>query len=178
MFGEHNLESLNETNISKSPLLEDHYFIYKDCLTKNKVIIPKIYFKKDKIKIICECVDSPKIILLKDIWNYFDFSNSEINIVYKLKCEEHSGEKFYFYCEKCKQNLCNKCCFNCLDHKNMIDILSFDDKAKIKIDYIKKKINEIIGVENISKENNDSNNSNSQVKNKNNSNSNNSSKGR
>ena len=97
MFGEHNLESLNETNISKSPLLEDHYFIYKDCLTKNKVIIPKIYFKKDKIKIICECVDSPKIILLKDIWNYFDFSNSEINIVYKLKCEEHSGEKFYFF---------------------------------------------------------------------------------
>ena len=87
------LESCNISSIHINPLKSGYHFICKKCDE-----IPKIVsFKKDKIKLICSCQESPKEILIKNIFNHLIVSDDEISIPKKFRCSEHKNEKIYFF---------------------------------------------------------------------------------
>ena len=99
------------------------------------------FIKKNKLKYFCECKESPSIFLMNKIYDYLYFSEEKNIKINELYCNIHNDEKYIFYCEKCKKNLCNNCVENCLEHENKIKVLT-DKNAIKKCNYISNKINE------------------------------------
>ena len=125
--------------ISKSKLAEPYHFLCKKCYS-----IPVIKFiKKNKIKFICKCKESPQELSFKDIFDILYYSEvNEIEIIEKLKCHLHPNEKNIYYCEYYNKNLCSKCADDCFDHEKQLKIMAFDKNTINKSKYIIKKIKE------------------------------------
>ena len=137
-FNSHIYNSLDLSSIYKSKFSEHYHYICKDCNT-----IPKIQFiKKNKIKYKCECELSPKEFLIKDIYNYLFYSEEKNLDTPILKCILHPNEKYLYYCEECKKNICYKCIENCIEHERKIESIFLDKKTIDACKYISKKINE------------------------------------
>ena len=129
---------LSNSKISKTKFAEHYHYICKICFS-----IPIIKFiKRNKIKFTCKCKYSPRELLIKDIFDILSYSDEiEIDTI-KLKCSSHLGEKYIYYCEECKKDICIKCLNNCIKHENRIKPLAFDRNTIIKSKYIIDKINE------------------------------------
>ena len=111
----------------------NYHFLCKKC---NKIPVFNFLINK-KIEYICNCKDSPGEIFIKDIFNFLYYSEDKENKI--LKCDLHPTEKYILYCEKCKKNLCAKCAYNCIDHKDKINcFFIFDDIIFNKKEYINK----------------------------------------
>ena len=129
--------SLSEIEtISKTKFAKHYHLLCKKCST-----IPKLRFLKNKkIKYKCECAD----LLIDDIYkiyNYLEYSEIIDNIDNnKLKCQNHSDEKYCLYCTKCGINLCYKCANRCIEHMDKISIFPLDKQIINKRDYIIEKI--------------------------------------
>ena len=109
----------NISKISKSKFAEHYHFLCKKCNT-----IPIIRFnQKNKIKYICECKDSPRELLIKNIYDFLFYSDNIDIENEKLNCYFHPKEKYNLYCIKCKKNLCSKCADDCIEHKDKIKVL-------------------------------------------------------
>ena len=134
IYSQHNL-NLSFSKISKSKFAEHYHFLCKKC---NKVPVIK-FIARNKIKYTCECKESPRILLIKQIFGYLLYSEDEIDVS-KLKCSEHEDEKYIFYCEKCEKNICNKCIENCIEHENRIKTLVLDRNTINKSKYIIQKL--------------------------------------
>ena len=133
-----NLEICNFSSININPLYFDYHFICKECHE-----IPKIVcFKKNKIKLICSCHNSPKEILIKNIFNYLIDSGDHNTIPEKFRCNIHKNEINIFYCFKCGKNCCHKCINDCVENKHEIQVLKCDIQTINSINYIFKKIKE------------------------------------
>ena len=130
--------NLSFSNISKSKFAEHYHFLCKKC---NEVPVIK-FIKKNKIKYKCKCKESPRVLLIKDIFDYLLYSEEIDTDQIKLKCNEHKEEKYIFYCDKCKKNICNKCIENCIEHENRIKALLLDRNTINRSKYIIKKIEE------------------------------------
>ena len=137
IYSQH-ISNLSFSNISKSKFAEHYQFLCKKC---NEVPVIK-FIKKNKIKYKCKCKESPRILLIKDIFKYLLYSDEIDADTSKLKCNIHKEEKYIFYCEKCKKNKCNKCIENCIEHENRIKSLALDRNTINKSKYIVKKIEE------------------------------------
>ena len=126
-------------NISDISKIVSHYHLFcKEC---NRVPIIR-FNKKNKIKYICECKESPRELMIKDIDDYLLYSDNIDIEEKKLKCYLHSEEKYSSYCLKCKKNRCSKCVSNdCIDHKDKIQVLYLDNNIIYKCKYIIEKIN-------------------------------------
>jgi len=138
IYSEHIL-SYSLSNISKSKFAEHYHFLCRFC---NEVPVIK-FIKRNIIKYECKCEkESPRILLIKDIFNYLFYSN-EIDIdLSKLTCIDHKDEKYIFYCEKCKKNICYKCFEDCIEHEKSIKPIAFDRKTINKSKYIIEKLEE------------------------------------
>ena len=113
IYSEHIL-SLSLSNISKSKFAEHYHFLCRFC---NEVPVIK-FVKRNKIKYEYKCEkESPRILLIKDIFNYLLYSDKIDIDLSKLKCINHKDEKYIFYCEKCKKNICYKCFEDCIEHE-------------------------------------------------------------
>ena len=76
------------SQISKSKFSSHYHFLCKKC---NR--IPTIeFYKKSKIKYICECKESPRELLIKDIYDYLFYSNNIDLENENLKCYLHPDE--------------------------------------------------------------------------------------
>ena len=138
IYSQH-ISDLSFSNISKSKFAEHYHFLCKFC---DEVPIIK-FVKRNKIKYKCKCKKSPRLLLIKDIFDYLLYSE-EIDIeLSKLKCADHEDEKYIFYCEACKKNICYKCAINCIEHKNRINTVALDKKTINKSKYIIQKLEEI-----------------------------------
>ena len=139
IYSQH-ISDLSFSNISKSKFAEHYHFLCKFC---DEVPIIK-FVKKNKIIYKCKCKKSPRLLLIKDIFDYLLYSD-EINFdSSKLKCADHEDEKYIFYCEECKKNICYKCAIiNCSEHNNRIKTLALDRKTINKSKYIIQKLEEI-----------------------------------
>ena len=138
IYSQH-ISNLSFSNISKNKFAEHYHFLCKFC---DEVPIIK-FVKRNKIKYKCKCKKSPRLLLIKDIFDYLLYSD-EIDIdLSKLKCADHEDEKYIFYCEVCKKNICYKCAFNCIEHKNRINTVALDKKTINKSKYIIQKLEEI-----------------------------------
>ena len=140
------MDNLEECNISSVSLnLSSSYpFVCKKCGK-----IPKITsFKKEKIKIICSCSNSPKEILISEIISdYLNSSEFDINNLRKIfHCSKHKEEKTMFYCNNCKKNLCQKCINYCVENKHNCHLLKNDLQTINAFNYIHKKISEKLKV--------------------------------
>ena len=129
------------SRISKSKFSSHYHFLCKKC---NR--IPTIeFYKKSKIKYTCKCKESPRELLIKDIYDYLFYSNNIDLENENLKCYLHPDEKYSLYCIKCKKNLCSKCAAeDCIDHKEKIKVFALDKNVINKCKYIIKTINEKI----------------------------------
>ena len=113
IYSEHIL-SLSLSNISKTKFAEHYHFLCRFC---NEVPVIK-FVKRNKIKYEYKCEkESPRILLIKDIFNYLLYSDKIDIDLSKLKCINHKDEKYIFYCEKCKKNICYKCFEDCIEHE-------------------------------------------------------------
>ena len=127
----------SQSKIITNPLLDGYHFLCKKC---NQIPLI-IYVKKDKIKFLCKCPDSPKDILIIKIKEHL--VNLESQIFGILKCPLHSNEddnKYKFYCSKCKKKLC----FYCNDYKEHINDVklipsTLEIKTIKKLNYILEK---------------------------------------
>ena len=138
IYSEHIL-SLSLSNISKSKFAEHYHFLCRFC---NEVPVIK-FVKRNKIKYECKCeIESPRILLIKDIFNYLLYSDKIDIDLSKLKCINHKDEKYIFYCEKCKKNICYKCFEDCIEHEKKIKTIAFDRKTINKSKYIIEKLEE------------------------------------
>ena len=135
IFSKH-LSDLSFSNISGNDFAKKYHFLCNSCHE-----VPKIKFiKKNKIKYICECKASPRILEIKDTFKFLhNVDEIEVDIS-KLKCRDHPEEKYIYYCEKCKKNICNKCIENCIDHENKIKPLILDKNTINKSKYIIQKL--------------------------------------
>jgi len=59
-----------------------------------------------------------------------------------LKCFFHSEEKYEYYCEICKKNLCHKCADDDIEHKDKIIRLALDNDTIYKRRFIYELIKE------------------------------------
>ena len=134
---QNSLDFSNLSNIEKSDFASKFHFLCKKC---GNVPILKI-IKKDKIKYICKCKESPRELLIKDIFQYL-FNYEDNKTLDNLECHFHPNEKYIYYCNKCKSNLCYKCAMNCQEHKNNLINLLLDKNTNNKAKYIIEKINE------------------------------------
>ena len=138
IYSEHIL-SLSLSNISKSKFAEHYHFLCRFC---NEVPVIK-FVKRNKIKYECKCeIESPRILLIKDIFNYLLYSDKIDIDLSKLKCINHKDEKYIFYCKKCKKNICYKCFEDCIEHEKKIKAIAFDRKTINKSKYIIEKLEE------------------------------------
>ena len=136
----HSLFSLNISAISNNPLLKNLHFICNKC----NEIPELVFYKINTIKLLCGCDESLKReVNIKEFYKYLSYLNEEKDITQKLKCKIHE-EKYNYFCKKCKKNLCNKCCYDCIrqEHQNYIIIFYFDTKTIDKSKYIIKQIEE------------------------------------
>ena len=131
------LSNLNISKITKSEFADHFHFLCKGC---NGIPIIK-FIEKNKIKYICKCKDSPKKLLIKDIFNYLIYSDNIEDDPKELKCNSHPNEKYIYYCEKCKKNICNICLEKCIEHEKKIKP-ALDKNTIDKSKYIMDKINE------------------------------------
>ena len=139
-----NLETCNISSILVNPLYNSYNFI---CIKCGK--IPKIIsFKKDKIKIICSCSDSPREIFINNIFEYLNDSKTNNNLQEIFYFSEHKNEKIMIYCKKCENNLCHKCINYCLENNHNCHLLKFDFHTINAINYIKQKLKDKIYEEN------------------------------
>ena len=130
--------NFSTSKIFKSELTKHYLFLCKFC---DEVPVIK-FIKRNKIKYICKCKLSPKELLIKEIFNYLYHSDEEIMDTSKLKCILHPDEKYNYYCEKCKKNICYKCIQNCIEHENKIKALALDINTINKSKYIITKLEE------------------------------------
>ena len=121
------------SKISKSDFAKHYQFLCKEC---GDVPIIKI-FKRNIIKYICKCEESPRELTFQDIYKYILYSEEIDFYTYKLKCTSHSDEKYIYYCEKCKKNLCKKCIENCIEHEDKLKSLFLDRNIIKIVKYIK-----------------------------------------
>ena len=138
--------SLSLPNFNVSSILNSELADRFHCLCKNCGSIPIIEFlyNTNQIKYICQCPDSPKKLLIKEVFGLLfdkinDIDKIKLNV---LKCLIHPNEKNYFYCKTCKKHICNKCLYeneNYCNHENKI-VLSNDRNTIKKIKYIIEKI--------------------------------------
>ena len=139
-----NLEECNISSILVNPLYFSYNFI---CIKCGK--IPKIIsFKKEKIKYICSCFDSPREIFIKNIFKYLNDSKVNKNLQEIFHCCEHKNEKIMLYCKKCEKNLCHKCINYCVENNHNCHLLKNDFHTINAFNYIKQKIKEKIYEEN------------------------------
>lgn len=137
IYSQHIL-NLSFSNISKSKFAEHFHFLCKKCSE-----VPVIKFvKRNRIKYECECKESPRILSIEEIFKYLLYSDEIDFDSSKLKCIDHEDEKYIFYCEKCKKNICYKCAINCVEHKNRINALALDRKTINKSKFIVEKLEE------------------------------------
>ena len=136
------------SNISKSQFGEHYHYLCKKC---NNVPLTR-FITKDKILFICKCEESPRELLIKDIYNFLFYSEEKKNVEKILKCIYHPNEYNIYYCEKCKNNLCRICIEDCVEHKKEIKNLTLDyynivKKSNFIIDTINKKNKKIFSDE-------------------------------
>ena len=92
IYSEHIL-SHSLSNISKSKFAEHFHFLCRFC---NEVPVIK-FIKRNIIKYECNCKkESPRILLIKDIFNYLFYSNETDIDLSKLTCIDHKDEKYIF----------------------------------------------------------------------------------
>ena len=118
------IDGLDECNISSIKInspYANYHFICKRC----KEIPTIVCFKKNNIKLMCSCSDSPKEILMKNIFDYLKESKDENKIPKKFRCSKHN-EKNIFYCRKCDKNCCQKCINDCVEEKHEIQFFKYD----------------------------------------------------
>ena len=135
-FNSKNFSDISELN--KTNFAAHYHYLCKGC--KEVPIIESI--KKNKIKFICNCPNSPIELPINQIYDdylYYSEYSDETNII-SLKCKNNSEEKYDLYCEKCKKNRCPKCADECIDHKNSLKYLPLDQKVLNKKNYILEKI--------------------------------------
>ena len=135
-----NLQSNNISSI-KNPFYDGYNFI---CIKCGK--IPKIIsFKKEIIKIICSCFDSPKEVFIKNIKKFYLHESKNDNNLQKIfYCNEHKDEKFIVYCKKCEKNLCHKCIIDCVESNHDFHFLKSNFQIINAFNYIKQKLEEKI----------------------------------
>ena len=130
---------LDLSEISKSKFSEPFHIYCTEC---NRVPVIK-FISKNKVKLICECTESPKESSYEGCFKYL-YHSDKIDIEEeKLKCFFHPEEKYAYYCQICKKNICFKCVNDCIEHKDEIKNLALDkntiDKKKYIWELIKEK---------------------------------------
>ena len=137
-------EYLNSSNSSTSAE-SDEFFKHYHYLCKICRTVPIINFSSiGKIEFFCKCNKYPRRLNIRNIYDLLYYSE-EIDYDNKLlKCQQHGDdfEKYIAYCQKCKTNLCNKCCIGCIKHQNKVIVFSYDEETLKKSEYIKKIISE------------------------------------
>ena len=125
-------DSLGLSEISKSKFSEP-YHIY---CTKCKRVQVVNFISKNEVKLICECKGPSKVFQIKDCFKYLYKSNKIDTEDENLKCFFHPDEKYGYYCEICKRNLCSKCVDDDIEHKDKIKIFALDNNTIYKRRYI------------------------------------------
>ena len=137
-----NLLINNITSIPEKKFKNDYAFACNCCGD-----IPIIIFMaNNKILFKCEKNCCPKEITIREIYKYLykiPTDEDKTNLSF-LKCIVHSDERYSYYCNYCKKNICNKCLYenkklNKCKHQNKI-ILFDNENIKNKIEYVKGKI--------------------------------------
>ena len=127
--------ALTLSDIKKGEFAQHYHFVCKLC--KDIPIIKFIRRNRIQYKCKCkECKDSPKELSIKDIYDYIQYTEQIGIEANELKCKEHENEKYVYYCENCKKNLCNKCIENCFEHEKKIKPLTLDRNTYEKSQYI------------------------------------------
>ena len=100
------LNPFNSPTLSQSEFSKHYHYLCKICKT-----VPIIKFSsKGKIKFICNCYDSPRELNIKNIYNLLYYSEEIDNENILLQCyHDCHFEKYIFYCQYCRKNLCIKC---------------------------------------------------------------------
>ena len=129
---------LGLSEIPKSKFSEPYHIYCWKCSR-----VPVINFiSKTEIKFICECKGPSKVIPIKDCFKYL-YKSDIIGIEdKKLKCFFHSEEKYEYYCEICKKNLCHKCADDDIEHEDKIIRLALDSDTIYKRRFIYELIKE------------------------------------
>ena len=131
---------LNISSIYKSKFAEPYHFLCKIC---NHVPIIR-FLLTNKIIYICECKESPRQLKVKYIYNYLYHSDKSDLAYKKLNCYRHQDEKYSYYCEHCKKNLCAQCYDDCIEHQDEIKVIALKKNSISKNNYISQKIKDKI----------------------------------
>ena len=131
--------SLNHSEISKSRFSEPYHIYCKVC---NRVQVIE-FISNNKIKLICECEESPRVSKIKDCFDKYLFYSDKIDIDgERLKCYLHPEEKYILYCKECDKNKCSICAKDCIHHKNKTQYFALDENTINNRNYIFDKIKE------------------------------------
>ena len=124
------------SKILPNPLLEGYHFLCKEC----KKILKIMLIKRDGIKILCECPNSPRDISIIKMKEYL--VNSEEEVLGIFKCPKHidigKDNKYKFYCTQCKNKKLCLYCNECNDHINKVKSIPtiLEIKTIKKLNYI------------------------------------------
>ena len=124
------------SKILPNPLLEGYHFLCKEC----KKILKIMLIKRDGIKILCGCPNSPRDISIIKMKEYL--VNSEEEVLGIFKCPKHidigKDNKYKFYCTQCKNKKLCLYCNECNDHINKVKSIPtiFEIKTIKKLNYI------------------------------------------
>ena len=105
------------SNISKNNFVKNYHFLCKKC---NEVPVLK-FIQRNIINYICNCKESPKELLIKDIYDHLFYSEKPNIDEPKFECKLHNI-KYSFYCDKCKKSLCIKCIKDSSQHKKFFSL--------------------------------------------------------
>ena len=123
---------LDLSEISKSKFSEPYHIYCTEC----KRVQVVNFISKSEVKLICECKGPSKVFQIKDCFKYL-YKSNKIDIEDEnLKCFFHPDEKYGYYCEICKRNLCSKCVDDDIEHKDKIKIFALDNNTIYKRRYI------------------------------------------
>ena len=125
-------DSLGLSEISKSKFSEPYHIYCTEC----KRVQVVNFISKSEVKLICECKVPSKVFQIKECFKYL-YKSNKIDIEDEnLKCFFHPDEKYGYYCEICKKNLCSKCVDDDIEHKDKIKIFALDNNTIYKRRYI------------------------------------------
>ena len=131
-------DSFGLSEISKSKFSEPYHIYCRKCERVQVINFVSNY----EVKLICECKGPSKVIPIKDCFKYL-YKSDIIGIEdKKLKCFFHSEEKYEYYCEICKKNLCHKCADDDIEHKDKKIRLALDNDTIYKRRFIYELIKE------------------------------------
>lgn len=89
-------------------------YLCKQC--SSSILITNLYYdiNKKKLYLECECqCRRIKYLPINDYYNEFEYEeykqSDDIVKINNIKCFEHEGDKFEFYCIDCEKDLCNNC---------------------------------------------------------------------